>query len=237
MSALATKNMLVFSEAPFAWLSTRCRLDYRAPMTNALLSIAPLIDRVKTVVTNPSGCWDVVAADTRDAKSLFKELAVPMAVLGALASLIGSFVSGVASMVGIGVVLLQFISGVIMGCASGFIMAFIATKVASLVGGAVTLDRAYSWLLHASMVGFVGGLTMVVPPLGAFVGMFTSIATLYWGWKGISTMVNVPAEKRLLFFVGTIIVSFIALILFSLLLGSVLIGTVGIPAVNTLTPQ
>lgn len=236
MSALGTKNRLTVSRALFTWLSTRCGLDYRAPMTNVSFSIAPLIDRVKTVITNPSGCWDIVAADTRDAKSLFKELAVPMSVLGALASLIGSFVSGVASIVGIGVVLLQFISGVIMACASGFIMAFIATKVASLVGGSVTLDRAYSWLLHASMVGFVGGLTMVVPPLGAFVGMFASIATLYWGWKGISTMVNVPAEKRLLFFIGTILVSFIVLILFSLLLGSVLIGTVGIPVVNTVTP-
>ncbi|MEY4667806.1 MAG: hypothetical protein RL518_505 [Pseudomonadota bacterium] len=202
-------------------------------MTNSPFSIAPLIQRVKTVVTDPSGCWDTVSADSRDAKSLFKEYAVPMAVLGALASLIGSFVSGVATVVGVGVVLLQFVSAVIMACASGFIMAFIATKVASMVGGSVTLDRAYSWLLHASMVGFVGGLTMVVPFIGALVGFVASIATLYWGWKGIGPMIQVPAEKRVLFFIGTIVGSFIALVLFSLVLGTFIIGTVGVPVAAT----
>ncbi len=161
---------------------------------------------------------------------------MPMAVLGALATLLGSFVSGIASVVGIGVVLLQFVSAVVMACASGFIMAFIATKVASFVGGSVTLDRAYSWLLHASMVGFVGGLAMVVPLIGAFVGFVASIATIYWGWKGIAPMIQVPAEKRAIFFIGTIVGSFIALLVFSVLLGTFLVGTVVVPGSVTL-PQ
>ena len=204
-------------------------------MTNLTFSLSPLIERVKTVVTNPSGCWDIVSADSRDAKSRFKEFAVPMAVLGAFATLIGSFVSGVASILGIGVILLQFVSAIVMACASGFIMAFIATKVASLVGGSVTLDRAYSWLLHASMVSFVGGLTMVVPVMGAFVGFLASIATLYWGWKGIGKMIDVPSEKRALFYVGTIVGTFLVNVVFTILLGSVLPGSVVVPVTSTVT--
>jgi len=197
-------------------------------MTNETFSISTLIERCKTVVTDPSGCWAVVAADPRDAKSLFKVFAVPMAVLGALAALIGSFVSGFASVSGLGFVLVQFVSAVMMACASGFIMAFVATKVASLVGGSVTHDRAYSWLLHASMVGFVGGLTSIIPFIGMVVGFLASLGTLYWGWKGIGPMLDVPAEKRLVFFVGTIVLSFLALFVFSLLLGSVFIGVLPI---------
>lgn len=83
-------------------------------MRNSTFSITPLVERVKTVITDPSGCWATVSADGRDAKTLFKEYAVPMAVVGALAGVIGSFVSGVASLVGIGMVLLQFASAVIM---------------------------------------------------------------------------------------------------------------------------
>ena len=209
-------------------------MDYGPDMSNLTFSIAPLIERVKTVVTDPSGCWDIVSADSRGAKDLFKEFAVPMAVLGGLATLLGSFVSGVASVLGIGLVLVQFVSGVITACASGFIMAFVATKVASWSGCSVSLDRAYSWLLHASMIGFVGGLASVIPVVGFVLGFLGSIGTLYWGWKGIGPMVSIPAEKRILFFVGTIFLSIVALVVFSLLLGSILVGFVEIPAASTL---
>lgn len=201
-------------------------MDYGPDMSNLTFSIAPLIERVKTVVTDPSGCWDIVSADSRGAKDLFKEFAVPMAVLGGLATLLGSFVSGVASVLGIGIVLVQFVSGVIM--------AFVATKVASWSGCSVSLDRAYSWLLHASMIGFVGGLASVIPVVGFVLGFLGSIGTLYWGWKGIGPMVSIPAEKRILFFVGTIVLSIVALVVFSLLLGSILVGFVEIPAASTL---
>jgi hypothetical protein len=205
-------------------------------MTNSPLSIAPLVERVKTVITDPSGCWATVSADGRDAKTLFKEYAVPMAVIGGLAGVIGSFVSGLASLVGVGIILLQFLSAVIMTCAAGFVAAFIATKIASLLGGDVTLDKAYSWYLHASMVSFVGGLAVVIPALGGLVGFVAAIAMIYWAWQGIPSMINVPVEKRVLFLIGTIVVNFVALVLLSLVFGSFLIGSGAVPISNTL-PQ
>jgi hypothetical protein len=205
-------------------------------MTNSPLSIAPLVERVKTVITDPSGCWATVSADGRDAKTLFKEYAVPMAVIGGLAGVIGSFVSGLASLVGVGIILLQFLSAVIMTCAAGFVAAFIATKIASLLGGDLTLDKAYSWYLHASMVSFVGGLAVVIPALGGLVGFVAAIAMIYWAWQGIPSMINVPVEKRVLFLIGTIVVNFVALVLLSLVFGSFLIGSGAVPISNTL-PQ
>lgn len=205
-------------------------------MTNSTFSITPLVERVKTVITDPSGCWATVSADGRDAKTLFKEYAVPMAVVGALAGVIGSFVSGVASLVGIGMVLLQFASAVIMTCAAGFVAAFIATKIASLLDGNVTLDKAYSWYLHASMVSFVGGLAVVIPLLGALFGFVAAIAMIYWAWQGIPSMINVPAEKRVVFLIGTIVVNFLALVLLSLVFGSFLIGSGAVPIASAL-PQ
>jgi MFS family permease len=205
-------------------------------MVNTTFSIAPLIERVKLVVTDPSGCWSTVSADSRDATALFKEFAVPMAVIGALVTLVGAFVSGFASFVGTGGVLLQFVFAIIMGCASGFVVAFIATKVASFVGGSVTLDRAYSWFIHASMLTFVGQLVGIVPFIGALFAFVAAIATVYWAWEGIPTMVNIPSEKRLIFLVGTVVLSMVAFLMVSIVLGSVVVGSGVVPVVST-TPQ
>ena len=204
-------------------------------MTNALSSVAALIERVKTVITDHTGCWDVVASDPRDARALFKVYAVPMAVLGALAGTVGTVLMGLASLIGVAGLAVQFVTAVITTCAAGFIAAFIATKIASFVGGNVTLDRAYSWSPHASLVRFVGSLAAVVPIIGMFVAFLASIATLYWGWKGIGKMIDVPSEKRALFYVGTIVGTFLVNVVFTILLGSVLTGSVVVPVTSTVT--
>ena len=204
-------------------------------MTNVLTSLTALIERVKTVITDPTGCWDVVASDSRDAQTLFKVYAVPMALLGALAGTVGTVLMGLASLIGIAGLVVQFVTAVITTCAAGFIAAFIATKIAAFVGGNVTLERAYSWFLHASMVGFVGSLAVVVPIIGMFVAFLASIATLYWGWMGIGKMIDVPSEKRALFYVGTIVGTFLVNVVFTILLGSVLPGSVVVPVTSTVT--
>jgi hypothetical protein len=152
-------------------------------MTNSSFSIAPLVERVKVVVTDRTGCWNVVSADTRDAKALFKDFAAPMAVVGALVILVASFLFGVASMMGVRFLLFQFVASVLNGCASGLLIALIATQVASLVGGRVSFDRAYSWIVHASMIGFVAGLLAVVPIIGALMGLLGGISSIYWAWR------------------------------------------------------
>lgn len=108
-------------------------------MTNVLTSLTALMERVKTVITDPTGCWDVVASDSRDARTLFKVYAVPMAVLGALAGTVGTFLMGLASLIGVGGLAVQFVTAFISTCAAGFIAAFIATKIASFVGEALPL--------------------------------------------------------------------------------------------------
>lgn len=208
-------------------LSTPPPLDYGQRMTNSNISIAALVERVKIVVTDPSGCWSVVSADTRDAKALFKDFAAPMALLGGLVTFIASVLFGVASATGMSFAVSQFLTVIIGGCVSGLVVAFIATKVASFVGGSLTFDRAYSWVVHASMVGFVANLLSVLPYvwalsyLWALIMLAGNIAFIYWGWSGIPSMVNVPAENRGLFFGVTIGLSIIASIFVSLMWGMV----------------
>ncbi len=205
-------------------------------MTNQNISIAALVDRLKIVVTDPSGCWSVVSADTRDAKALFKDFAAPMAVLGGLVTFIASVLFGVVSAMGVKFAVFQLVTLVIVGCVSGLLMAFIATKVASFVGGSVTFDRAYSWVVHASMVGFVANLIGVLPYIGFLLAFAGTIGTIYWGWTGIPSMVNIPTEKRGLFFGGTILLSIVALMVVWFVLGGALIGSAGVMAAGQVSP-
>lgn len=198
-------------------------------MTNSPFSIAPLFERVKKVVTDPSGCWATVSADSRDPKVLFQEFAFPMAVIGAFVTALGAFVSGFASIVGTGIVLLQCFSAIIMGCAAGFVVAFLATKVGSFLGGRVAFDRAYSWYVHASMVSFVGQVAGIVPFVGPLVALVASFATVYWAWRGIPSMIDVREEKRLVFLIGTILLTMGAFLILSLVFGGALIGSGALP--------
>jgi hypothetical protein len=194
-------------------------------MTNSTFSLSPLLERLKIVITDPSGCWATVSADSRDAKALVKDFAVPMAVIEALVAMVPGFLFGRSP--GFGVMLVGIVLVVIGRVAGALLAGFVAQQVASLMGTQVSFDRTFSWLLHASMVGFVGSLFGFLPAIGILVALASWVGSIYVLVQGTEPMIPVPAEKRALFVAGTVIATIGVVLVLYVAAGFVVLGLVG----------
>jgi hypothetical protein len=125
-----------------------------------------------------------------------------MAVLSAVVIFVGEVLYDRAFTIGFGTALaVVFLCGVVP-LVFGLVTAFIATQVAAFLGVRISFVRAYSWIVHSSMVAFVGLLAMLVPVLGPMLTLFAVIGSHYVAWEGIAPMISIPTEKRLTFFIA-----------------------------------
>ena len=200
-------------------------------MTNQKFSLPYFIDRLKLVLTNPKGCWTTISSDHQQPKDLVIKLALPAAIIVAVCNLVGMLVFGISLgpvgtiRPGFGYALSVALQSVVFGVVGPFVYAFVAQKVSAFCDGSSDFSRAYSWGLHATLVGVVGGVAMLFPPIGVFVGFLCGLYSLYVAYVGIGEMLNVPQAKRIPFFIGVLIGCIIVGMVLSMILGVLLVGS------------
>lgn len=161
------------------------------------------------------------------------KLALPAAIIVAVSNMIGVLVFGISLgpvgtiRPGFGYTLSAAVQSIVFGVVGPFVYAFVAQKVSGFCGGSSDFSKAYSWGLHATLVGVVGGVAMLFPPVGVLVGFLCGLYSLYVAYVGIGEMLNVPEAKRIPFFIGVLIGCVIVGMVLSMILGLFLVGTLG----------
>lgn len=159
------------------------------------------------------------------------KLALPAAIIAAVCNMIGMVVFGISLgpmgtiRPGFGYALSVALQSIVFGVVGPFVYAFVAQKVSSFCDGSSDFSRAYSWGLHATLVGVVGGIAMLYPPIGTIVGFFCGIYSLYVAYVGIGEMLNVPEAKRIPFFVGVLIGCVVVGATLTMVLGILMVGS------------
>jgi hypothetical protein len=200
-------------------------------MTNQNFSFPFFADRLKLVLQNPKGCWSTIAGEQRQPKELVMKLALPAAIIAAVCNMIGMVVFGISLgpmgtiRPGFGYALSVALQSIVFGVVGPFVYAFVAQKVSSFCDGSSDFSRAYSWGLHATLVGVVGGVAMLYPPIGTIVGFFCGFYSLYVAYVGIGEMLNVPEAKRIPFFVGVLIGCVVVGATLTMVLGILMVGS------------
>lgn len=159
------------------------------------------------------------------------KVALPGAIIVAVCSMVGMLVFGL-SMGALGTIRPGFgycisvaLQSIVFAVVGPFVYAFVAQKISSFCDGSSDFSRAYSWALHSSIIGVVGGIAMIFPPVGAFVGFLCGLYTLYVSYVGIGEMLNVPEAKRIPFFIGVIIGCLVLGAVLTMVLGVLMVGS------------
>lgn len=156
---------------------------------------------------------------------------LPLVVAAALAGALGMQVFGVSmGLLGtwrptIGVTISTLVSQTVIGIAFPLISAVIVQKVAAFFNGSATFDKAYSWIVYSSTPCLVGGLFNIYPPLGGLASFLGGIAALYIYFKGIPSMVDIAAEKQVVFFISVFVAALVVAVVISFLMGVLLLTT------------
>jgi hypothetical protein len=190
-----------------------------------------IVERVKNIIMTPKTEWLVIAAEEPNTAQIFKGYVLPLALIPAIAHIIGLSVIGrgmVSSFSwGIAMGLIQFILAFVGVYLSAYVIAFLAPRF----GSQQDMGRAVQLVAYSYTPAWVAGILSIVPALGVlvFVG---GLYGLYLMYLGLPQMMKTPQDKV----IGYLVVSIIAMIviywIITLLLTSIIFSVFGLSAMT-----
>lgn len=185
-----------------------------------------LVNRVKSILTNPKAEWEVIEAEPATVAGLYRGYIVPLAAVPAVAGLIGSVAFG-HSMFGVtyrsGIVsaLVTAVLTYVLTLVMVYVLALIIEALAPSFDGTKNRMQALKVAAYSYTAAWVAGIFQVFPPLG-ILAIIGGLYSLYLLFLGIPVLMKSPHEKAL----GYTAVSVIVAIVLSWALFAV-VGSVG----------
>ena len=187
-----------------------------------------LVERAKTMIVSPKSEWPKVAAEPDSVRAVFVGYVVPLAAIGPIAGLIGgqlftTSVLGITYRPSLTSGLTTAITSYVLGLASIFIVAWVASFLASKFGGKEDFARAFKLCAYAFTAAWVAGIFGLIPALGVL--SLLGLYSLYVLYLGAEPMMAVPQDKAAGYTAVTVIAAIVVYIVIGVVAASVATAT------------
>jgi hypothetical protein len=182
-----------------------------------------LVERVKRILLEPNQEWDRIDAEPMTVGGIFARWIFPLALIPAVASLIGMLVFG-ASFLGIsyrpqvGMLVVNTVITYVFTTSGIFLYALLIDALAPTFNG--TQDRVQATKLagYSATPGLVAGIFGLLPSLAILIAIGFLYA-LYLIYLGLPKLMKVPAEKTVPYIVTVIVAGMVIVLIASSLIG------------------
>ncbi len=187
-----------------------------------------LINRAKKIILQPNAAWEEIKNEQVDVKQLLTTYVLPLALIGAVASIIGYGIIGynvplfgrVASLSwGISQAIISLLS-IFLGI---LISAWVIFKLGPQHGASVKFEDTVKLVAYAYTPSLVAGIFYIFPSLSILV-LLAGIYSLYQLYAGLQPVTGVSDEKKTTYFVISLIVMIAVFFLIRLVLGAIVTG-------------
>lgn len=172
-----------------------------------------LIERTKAILLKPDSEWPVIEREQGDPAYLLKNYVAILALIPAVAGLIGTSIVGV-SLPLIGTVRVPFFSG-LFGAIIHYALTFVVVYVVALLidalaptfGGQKNFDNAFKLSVYSYTPAWIAGVFLLLPALA-----FLSILGLYGFYLlylGLPVLMKAPKEKALTYAGAIVVCAFV----------------------------
>lgn len=169
-------------------------------------------ERVKRLLASPATEWPVIAAEPATMQSIFRDYAVPLAAIPAVAGFIGGSILGYSVMgthVRVGVVpgIVSALAGFGLSLAGVYVIAMIVDALAPTFASRKNSVAATKIAAYSHTATWVAGVFLAVPGL-----RFLSILGLYGFYLfyvGLGPVLGTPPDKRLPFTLAVLVAALI----------------------------
>lgn len=159
-----------------------------------------IVQRIKGICLKPKDEWQVIAAESVTTSDLFKNYAIPLAAIGAVAGFIGmSFVGITIPM--LGTIRTPLVSGLVgaivrlvLSLVGVYVLALIIDALAPKFGGEKNAAQALKIAVYSSTPGWVAGALHLLPSLGMLAAL-AGLYGLYLMYLGLPRLMKSPQEK------------------------------------------
>ena len=190
-----------------------------------------IVERAKNIIMAPKTEWLVIAAEEPNTAQIFKGYVLPLALIPAIAHIIGLSVIGRGVMSsfswGIAMGLIQFILAFVGVYISADVIAYLAPRF----GSQQDMGRAVQLVAYSYTPAWVAGILSIVPALGVlvFVG---GLYGLYLMYLGLPHTMKTPQNKVIGYLVVSIVGVIVTYWIVTLLLTSIILSVFGLSAMT-----
>jgi hypothetical protein len=202
-----------------------------------------LVDRAKAIMMQPKTEWPRIAGETTEPMALTTSYVIPLALIGPIASFIGSqlfgFNAGIVSVeIGVGAALGMAVTTFVMSLVGVFLLAFLASLISPQFGGRKDFAAAFRLVAYAYTAAWIGGIFGLVPALSLLSILF-GLYSLYLLYLGSGPVMGVPQDKTVGFTVATVVAAIVVYLVIGLITatvtGSLFMASAGAMADNDVT--
>lgn len=171
-----------------------------------------IVGRVKAILLRPATTWEVIDAEPTTVGGIFKGYVVPLALIPAVAGLIGAVVFGYG-LFGISYkppILGSLLSAVVaygLSLLGVYLLALIIDGLAPTFDGQKNPVQAFKVAAYASTASWVAGIFQIYPPL-SILGLL-GLYSLYLLYLGLPRLMKAPQEKALPYTAVVIVVAIV----------------------------
>jgi hypothetical protein len=184
--------------------------------------VVNLQSRILNILTKPKEEWPVIANESTDVVTLYKEYVAPLSAIPAIGGFLGMTMIGVTVpymgniRTPIGSAFTELVVGYILALLATYLAALVVDKLAPTFHSAGGIVPALKMVAFSSTAVWVAGIMRVVPALGAVV-LLAALYGIYLFYLGLPFVMKTPVDKV----VPYMIVSAVVIVVISVVLASV----------------
>ena len=190
-----------------------------------------IVERAKNIIMTPKTEWLVIAAEEPNTAQIFKGYVLPLALIPAIAHIIGLSVIGRGMMSsfswGIAMGLIQFILAFVGVYISAYVIAYLAPRF----GSQQDMGRAVQLVAYSYTPAWVAGILSIIPALGLLV-FVAGIYGLYLMYLGLPSTMKTPQDKITVYLAVSIIAVIVIYLIITLILTSMISSVFGLSAMT-----
>ena len=190
-----------------------------------------IFNRVKNILVSPKTEWQTIEAENTPYMKVFIPFVVLLALIPALAALIGYGVIGYSAF---GVHVASFEWGIrhaiiqyITLTGGVFVTAFVIDMLAPTFGATKNFNNAFALVAYSYTPMFVAGVFYILPSL-SLIASLGGLYGLYLLYIGLQPMMKVPNEKQTTYFVVSLITMAVVWVVLGMILAAILIPKMGV---------
>jgi len=188
-----------------------------------------LIERAKNIMLSPKTEWEAVANEEANVQQILVSYVLPLALIPAVAIMIGWGVIGVWGFTsfnyGIAVALVQLLNAFI----AVFVTSFVIDALAPSFGSQKNFGKALQLVAYSMTPVWIAGILNIIPTIG-WLGSLIGIYGLVLLFFGIVPMMKTPEDKKVGYFVVSLIILLVVYFVIAAILTAILFAIFGLSA-------
>lgn len=158
-----------------------------------------IVERVKNIIVTPAAEWTVIEREVTPPAQILVGYVLPLAVLGAIAQIIGERLA-MATLdyqieISLASTLIRAAAGVVVALAGCAIMALLIDALAPSFGGTRNQMQAFKLAGYAFTPALVAELARIIPFVGGLIGLIGLLYAIYLLFLGIPRLMKSPVDR------------------------------------------